>query len=59
MTPRWKRFLWQGAALALIGIAAAGVGDGPLAAVVLTIAAMLILAGLIGGAVRRDDEAPQ
>lgn len=54
MRPRWRRFVWQGALLALVGLATAGVGDGRLGVVIVVVGALLLLAGLIGGAVTRD-----
>jgi len=54
MTPRWKLFIWQGAVLGLIGLVAAGLGDGPLGLAILIIGTLLLLAGLVGGAVNRD-----
>jgi len=49
---RWRRFVWQGAVLAVVGVVAVGIGDGPLGAVVIAVGVLLLLAGLIGGAVR-------
>jgi hypothetical protein len=54
--PRWRRFVWQGAIIALAGLVAVGVGDGPLGGVIIAVGALLLLAGLIGGAVQRDGE---
>lgn len=51
---RWRRFIWQGALLAVIGLIAAGIGDGPLGLVIVILGALLLLAGLIGGAVATD-----
>ncbi len=55
MEARWRRFIWQGALLTVVGLITAGVGDGPLAGVIAGLGVLLLLAGFIGAAVQRDE----
>lgn len=51
--PRWKRFLWQGGVLIALGLVL--LTDAPgLGIAIAVLGGLLLLAGLIGGAVSRD-----
>lgn len=49
-TPRWRRFIWQGAVLLLLALIAAAVSTPALGIAIGAVGALLLLAGLVGAA---------
>lgn len=52
---RWKRFVWQGAVLAVVGLITIGVSDDRFGVAILVVGGLLLFAGLVGGAVQGDE----